>query len=276
MKLIKTLALSLAGSVILTTLLFAAATHTGDKVFSGGRLSFGAGGAFDPPATTVASLPVSPAGNPVYIVTDCTAEDDCSTGGGSALEMVRWNGSAYVVVTTGAGGAKRTLYAVSFGNGTTSSTWTSTVTGNGCLPDSGTSVQTVGLIGGGGLQLNATGNEGFECHGMRIPEGVDLSKLAVSVEGMEQISDTDAWDVNFQFQCLADNEAAGSWSATLASITIAGAGGGSGVQAAGIDNTVDLSGICAQADVLYIRGEIGSGSTAVEDIVISGFAIYEI
>src|ERR1035437_7641051 len=56
-----------------------------------------------PPTSTFASPPSSPATGSVYIFTDASAVGTCS-GGGSALAICRWSGSAWSALGGGGGG----------------------------------------------------------------------------------------------------------------------------------------------------------------------------
>jgi hypothetical protein len=71
------------------------------------------GGGWNPqsglPAITFSQLPASPVSGDAYILTDCTADNDCSAGGGVYEEMVVYDGAAWVIQGDG-GGAGATAY----------------------------------------------------------------------------------------------------------------------------------------------------------------------
>lgn len=72
--------------------------------FSGSPGPFpGSGGTFIT-ISTVAGLPSSPATNDLALITDGNADDDCTSGTGSNINMCVYNGSAWVIIGDGGGG----------------------------------------------------------------------------------------------------------------------------------------------------------------------------
>lgn len=99
----------------------------------------GGGGAGGLASSTFASLPVSPALNTAYLVTDASATGVCG-GGGSAFAVCVWNGSTYVAVTgasTGLGDPGSNSIPFRNGSGTTIPATATQLSGPHFCSDSG-------------------------------------------------------------------------------------------------------------------------------------------
>lgn len=217
--------------------------------------------------TSVASVGTPPSGSRTIF---------CNSDADDATAIKKSDGS----VTSLEGG--RVLARFTFGLGTAASGFSNSITGSGCHIDVGASINGsgTGLLVHGAPMLNRAANEGVNCRALVIPRGVNLKSLGFGLEAGEVLDAAGApgastWVGELLGQCLSSGQSIGSWT-QVGSVSVGAANGTTAAIMVGSDNAVDLSGICTEGQALFLRFQVGSGSSATADLYLIGFTLYQI
>lgn len=256
------LALALAAAfALLPLLLMAAATYSGDHVFSGGRVSFGTGGILQPPQGT--SLPVTCTVGDVFFKTDATAGQN--QYGCTATDTWTLQGGA------GGGAAPVQLFQVAAGFGNTSGNYNTAVSPGGCFSASGAPA---GASGGtnltaGVLIFDDASTEAMQCRPAALPPaGVAIDDVTIRFHGQQVVNETSATaTVVFEWACWAGGaavETSPTWeSAVVMTNTLTGGLSGNKYilwEATGVDLTEGGANDCAAGAFWAYQFRRGTGT----------------